>query len=159
MTVIQKEQIKQTWKSEQMHEMFAHISAHNMVAAMNVLGKHGGEEAVNEFKTATRNTMVEYLKKQGVKTPIEIVKAKAEIETNIYGSVIEISGDDKEAHLTYIKCGMWDAMSKACGSTCSESKEKMMKGFESCVSEFAKEFGYTGEVKMNGEQATIIIKK
>ncbi len=159
MTVIQKEQIKPTWKSEQMHEMFAHISAHNMVAAMTVLGKHGGETAINEFKTATRKSMVEYMKKQGVKTPIEVIKAKAELETNIYGSVTEIWGDDKEAHLTYIKCGMWDAMNKAGVSACGSNKEEMLKGFEHCVSEFAKEFGYTGLVKMDGEKATITIKK
>ncbi len=134
--VIQKEQIKPTWKTEQLHEMFSHIAASNMTAAFGVLGKHG-EETINEFKTAVRKPMVEYFKKLGVTTPIEVIKAKAELETNIYGSVIEVWGDDKEAHLTYIKCGMWDAMQKQGGSTCGESNEKLMASFENCVSEFA----------------------
>ncbi len=157
MTVIQKEQIKPTWKTEQLHEMFSTITASNMMAAMGVLGKH--EEILKEFKVATRKPMVEYYKKLGVKTPIEILKAKAELETNIFGSQTEIWGDDKEAHLTYIKCGMWDAMQKACATTCSETKAKMMEGFENCVSEFANEFGLHGSVKLEGEKATITLKK
>ena len=158
MTVIAKEQIKPTWKPEQLHEMYSHITANNMMVAMQVIGKHG-EEAINEYKTASRKPMVEYYKKLGVKTPIEVIKAKAELEANIFGSVTEIWGDDKEAHLTYIKCGMWDAMKKCGGTGCAESEAKMVEGFKHCVSEFAKEFGLVGEVKFEGEKATITIKK
>lgn len=157
MTTIQKEQIKPTWKQEQLHEMYSHITANNMMVAMNVLGKYG-EEAINEYKTASRKPMVEYYKKLGVKTPIEVIRAKAELESNIFGSVTEIWGDEKEAHLTYIKCGMWDAMKK-CGGGCNETEAKMKEGFENCVREFANEFGLKGEVKIEGEKATITMKK
>lgn len=157
MTTITKEQIKPTWAPERLHEMFSHITANNMMAAMGVLGKH--EAILAEFKTASRKPMVEYYKRLGVKTPLEIVKAKAELEANIFGSVTEVWGDETEAHLTYIKCGMWDAMKKCGGTGCAETEAKMMEGFENCVKEFANEFGLKGEVKLEGEKATITLKK
>lgn len=158
MTVIAKEQIKPTWNPEKLHEMYSHMTANNMMVVMNVLGKYA-PEAMNEFKTASRKPMVEYYNRLGVKTPIEIVKAKAELESNIFGSIIEIEGDDKEAHLTYIKCGMWDAMKKCGGNACGETEAKMKEGFQNCVSEFAKEFGLTGTVKFDGEKAILTFKK
>jgi hypothetical protein len=157
MTVIQKSQTKPTWKPEQMHEMFSQMTANTFSSAMAVLCKHG-EEAVKEFHTISRKPMIEYYKKLGVKTPIEIIKAKAELESNIFGSQIEFWGDDKEAHLTYIKCGMWEAMKKAGGMSCAQ-EEKMMQGFESCVKEFAQEFGLNAEIKMEGEKPTITLRK
>lgn len=157
MTTLQKTQTKTTWKPEQMQELYSQMMANNFMAAMSVLCKHG-EEAGKEFQAASRKPMVEYYKKLGVKTPIEIIKAKAELETNVFGSQIEFWGDEKEAHLTYNKCGMWEAMKKSGGMSCAQ-EDKMMEGFQTCVSEFAKEFGYTGEVKMEGEKATITIKK
>lgn len=158
MTTIQREQIKPTWKPEQLQEMYSHMMANNFMAVMSVFGKFG-EEALDEYKTVSRKPMVEYYKKLGVKTPIEVIKAKAELESNIFGSVTEIWGDDKEAHLTYIKCGMWDAMKKCGGTGCAETEAKMMEGFQKCVSEFAKEFGLHGEVKLEGERATITFRK
>ncbi len=125
---------------------------------MTVLGKHG-EELMKEYKTASRKPMVEYYKRLGTKTPLELIRAKAELEANIFGSITEVWGTENEAHLTYIKCGMWDAMKKCGGGMCSETESKMMEGFETCVREFANEFGYKGEVKMEGEKATITFKK
>ncbi|SRR5579883_3187639 len=156
MTVLQKTQVKPTWKPEQMQEMYSHMMASQMMAAHAVLQKFG-PEATQEFQTATRKPMVEYYKKLNVKTPIEIVKAKAELESNIFGSHIEFWGDDKEAHLTYLTCGMWNAMKK-CGMDKAQ-EEKAGEGFQMCVSNFAKEFGLQGEVKFEGEKATVTFRK
>lgn len=156
MTVAQKTQVKPTWSTEQMTEMYCQMMANNFMSANAVLSKHG-EEAIKEFQTLSRKPMVEYYKKKGVKTPIEIVKEKAELETNMFGSKIEFWGDDKEAHLTYNSCGMWNAMQK-CGMS-KEQEEKMGECFQACVSSFAQEFGLQGEVKFEGEKATVTFKK
>lgn len=156
MTVLQKTQVKPTWKPEQMQEMYCHMMANNFMAANQVLAKYG-EETMKEFQTAQRQPMVEYYKKLNVKTPIEIIKAKAELETNIFGSKIEFWGDDKEAHLTYNSCGMWNAMQK-CGMS-KEQEEKMGECFETCIKNFAQEFGLNGEVKFEGEKATVTLRK
>lgn len=157
MTVLQKTQPKQTWKPEQMQELYSLMMANNYGAAMTVICKQG-EQATKEFHTLSRKPMVEYYKKLGVKTPIEIVKAKSELETNVFGSQIEFWGDDNEAHLTYLRCGMWEAMKKAGVLTC-EKEAKAMEGFETCVKEFAQEFGLKGEIKMDGEKATVTFRK
>tara|TARA_Y100001978_G_C23647677_1_gene411684 strand:+ start:549 stop:1022 length:474 start_codon:yes stop_codon:yes gene_type:complete len=153
--LLNKTEIKATWDLEKIQELNARGFANTMMAAMEVLGKHG-EEAMKEFQAKTREPMVKMLKEMGVKTPIELVKAKAEYETNLFGSKIEIHGDEKEAHLTYLSCAMWNNM-KTCLT--KEQQEGMGECWQACVSAFAKEFGFTGEVKMEGEIATIIFRK
>lgn len=157
MTVLQKSVAKTTWKPEQIQDMTARMMANAFSSAMAVLCKHG-EEAAKEFQTISRKPMVEYYKKLGVKTPIEIAKAKAELETNMFGSQIEFWGDDNEAHLTYNKCGMWEAMKKSGAMSCAH-EEKMMGDLENCMSEFAKEFGLKSSIKMEGDKPTITFSK
>lgn len=156
-TTIQKTEIKPNWKQEQIQEQTARAFASNMMAAMTVLAKHG-EEAVNEFQALTRMPMVKHYKEMGVKTPLDLVKAKAEFETNVFGSKIEIFGDEKEAHLKYLSCAIWNTM-KQCGHMNKEQEEKMCAGFANCVSAFAKEFGFEGEVKFENEIATVTFRK
>ena len=153
--VLNKTEIKTTWEIKKIQEMNARAFANTMMAAMEILGKHG-EEAMKEFQTKTRQPMVKMYKEMGVKTPLELVKAKAEHETNLFGSHIEIWGDEKEAHLKYMSCAMWDNM-KTCMP--KEQQEGMCEGMQNCVSAFAKEFGFTGEVKFENEIATITFRK
>ncbi len=154
--VLEKTEIKATWKPEQMQEMYSQMMANSFMSAMQVLCKHG-EAATKEFQEISRKPMIAYYKKLGVSTPIEVIKAKAELEANIFGSKIEFWGDDKEAHLLYNSCGMWDAMKK-CGMP-KEQEEKMCGSMEACVKSFAEEFGLKGEVKFEGEKATITLRK
>lgn len=154
--VIQKTEVKPTWSAEKMHEMFSRMIAQNYMSTMQVMCKQG-EAVVKEYQEVSRKPMVDYYKKLGVTTPIEIIKAKAELESNIFGSKIEFWGDDKEAHLLYNHCGMWNAM-KECGMP-KEQEDKMCASFENCVSSFAQEFGLKGEVKFEGEKATITLRK
>jgi len=154
--VAQKTEVKPTWTVEKMHEMYSRMMANSMMSAMQVLCKHG-EAATKEYQEISRKPMIQYYKNLGVTTPIEIIKAKAELESNIFGSKIEFWGDDKEAHLLYHTCGMWNAM-KECGMG-KEQEEKMCSSMEQCVSSFAQEFGLKGEVKFEGEKATITLRK
>ncbi|MBX9691895.1 MAG: hypothetical protein K2Z81_05885 [Cyanobacteria bacterium] len=155
-TTLQKTEIKPTWKLEQVQELNARMVAENMLAAMAVLGKHGGEEATKEFQTITRGHQVEYYRGLGVKTPLDLIKAKAEFETNVFGSKVEIRGTENEATLDYLTCAVWKAMQKHLNK---EQEEKMGECFSACVSNFAQEFGFVGEVKFEGERASITIRK
>ncbi len=155
-TTLQKTEIKPTWKPEQMHEMYSRMMANHMSSAMQVLCKQG-EGAVKEFQEISRKPMYAYFHKLGVKTPIEILKAKAELETNMFGSKIEVWGDEKEAHLLYNSCGMWNAMKE--NGMPKEQEEKMCASMQECVSSFAQEFGCKGETKIEGEKMTITLRK
>lgn len=156
MTTLQKTLIKPTWKVEEVHAKTSKLVATQMMVTMKVLAKYG-EEAKKEWETEMRESMKKYFVEKNVKTPIEFAQAKAELEANVYGSEIEIWGDDKEAHFTYKTCGVWKAM-EACGVT-KEQMDKMSSGFESCVKNMAHEFGFQAELKFEGEMPTITYRK
>ena len=152
--VLEKTEIKTTWEITEIQKLTAKAFTNNMMATMGILRKQG-EEAMKEFQAATRAPMITYYKELGVKTPIELAKAKAEYETNLFGSKIEIHGDEKEAHVKYLNCAIWDNMK--CGMS-KEQEQEMGMCFAACVSAFAEEFGFTGEVKFENEIATVTFK-
>ena len=100
----------------------------------------------------------EYYRNLGVKTPLDLIKAIAESESNIFGSAIEIWGEDNKASLTYNACGMWNAMQKLQKLT-PEMEEKMGNHFETCIHNLAKEFGFKAEVKFEEPCCTLTISK
>ena len=90
--------------------------------------------------------------------PLDLVRAKAEFETNVFGSKVEISGDEKTAQLKYISCGVWNAIQKG-GKPSPEQKEKMMSCFTSATENMAKEFGFKGNLKFEGETPILTFSK
>jgi hypothetical protein len=154
---LSKTTIKPTWTVQKLQEQFARAYALQFLAAINTVGKHG-EKAVEELQTAMRANKIEYIKGLNVKTPIELVQAMAEFETNVFGSVVEISGDEKSAHMTYNQCGMWNAIEKY-GKLTPEMQEKMGGSFQNCMNLTAKEFGLKAEVKMDKEICQVHFSK
>ena len=152
--VLDKTEIKTTWEISKIQKLTAKAFTNNMMATMGILKKHG-EETMKEFQAASRAPMITYYKELGVKTPIELAKAKAEYETNVFGSKIEILGDEKEAQVKYLNCAIWDNM-KSCLN--KEQEQEMGTCFAACISAFAEEFGFTGEVKFDNEIATVIFR-
>jgi|AGTN01.3.fsa_nt_gi hypothetical protein len=150
MTTLQKTQIKPTWSLEKVQEMSAKVLADTYMNVMPILEKSGHKE---EFEKLNREEQVKYYRSLNVKNPLELLQAKAEFEANVWGSKIEVWGDEKEAHLKYLSCAMWDKMAEKMSEECMQ---KAGEGFQNCVSNFAKEFGYTGEVKFEGEKTAII---
>jgi hypothetical protein len=53
---------------------------------------------------------------------------------------------------------MWNAMQKY-GNLTPEKQEKMGQYFQQCVQNFAKEWGFKGNVEMNGEKCTVSFSK
>lgn len=155
-TTLTPTKIEKSWKIEKIQETTAKAFTNNMMATMGVLREYG-QEAMEKFQAASRAPMVKYYKEElKVKTPIELAKAKAEYETNVFGSEMEIKGDEKEAHIKYLNCAIWNNMK--CNMD-EKQQEEMGSCFASCISSFAKEFGFTGEVKFEGEVATVIFRK
>ena len=95
MTTATKQIIESKWNTQKIHEETARLLASQWMAAYGVICKHG-EEAIKEFETVKRQEKVAYFKALKVTTPIELVKAMAEFEANVFGSKIEIWGDEKE---------------------------------------------------------------
>lgn len=153
-TVLNKIKVQPTWNKEQTQAGTARMMANQLLSAMTVLAKYG-DEAIKEFDQSVRSRKIEYYKSLGVKTPIDLVKAQAEFETNVFGSEIEYWGDEKTAHLCYKTCGMWDAIEKY-GELSKEQEEKMGEHFQTCVQNTAREFGFKGDVKFEGEECATV---
>lgn len=151
--VAKKTPVEAKWNVQKLQEEAARVVAGNCLAAHQVLSKYG-EQAVKEYQTVARNYKINYLKSLGVKTPVEIAKALAEVEANVFGSKIEIVGDDKTASLTYNSCGMWNAIQQV-GKMTPEQEAKMGEGYSSCMQDLGRELGLKVNVEM-GEKTCVV---
>ena len=97
---------------QKVNETAANIVAANYIAVYNVISK-SHPELIKEIDKNLIAHKANYFKSIGVKTPIELVRAKAEIDANVFGSKIEIEGDDKQATITYKECACWNAIKKS----------------------------------------------
>jgi hypothetical protein len=158
MTTATKTLVQPTWTPTQVQETTARMAASTCFAAQQTLAKHGGEEAFAEYQTAVRRSRIEYLKTLGIKGAIDLAQAIAEQDTNLFGSKIEISGDEKSATLTYLSCGMWNAM-KSLDKLTTEQEAKMGEGFQSCMHATAGEFGLKANVQFEGTTCTVGFSK
>ena len=150
MTVANKIQIKTTWNLEKVQEEAVHAMVRNCGVTQNVL-QQLGPDAQKKFQTAMVEMKFEHFKKLNVKTPIELIKAMAEFEVNVFGSKIVVWGDEKEASMEYEYCACFNAMQKnasACSTTAGKNQEEMAKCFNESTNMLAKQFGFSkGEVK------------
>ena len=161
MTVANKTQIKQTWNLEKVQEEAVSAMTRNCGVVQNVLSQLG-QEAQKKYQQAVVQMKVEHFRKLNVKTPIELVKAMAEFEVNVFGSRVVVWGDEKQASMEYEYCACYNAMQKnasACATTGGKNMEEMAKCFQESTQLIAKEFGFTkGEVKFptNPEEHAVI---
>lgn len=148
MTTATKTLIQASWAPTKIQTETAEAFARNMGLTMTVLSKFG-PEAIKEFEVASTKQKVEQIKKAGAKTPIEVVKVMAEIETNLFGSKIYVYGDEKQASMEYEVCGCYNAMQKT-GIVTETNKEEIGKNWSECLNRTAKELGFAkAEVKFS----------
>ncbi len=82
----------------------------------------------------------------------------AEQDANLFGSKIEITGDEAAATLTYNSCGMWNALKKV-GNLTPEQEEKMGGSFQTCMQSLANEFGLKTDVKFANDTCAVTFSK
>ncbi|MCA0314548.1 MAG: hypothetical protein LCH63_12025 [Candidatus Melainabacteria bacterium] len=156
-TAIKKTVVEATWNLAQVQQEAAREIGTQFATIMSILPQYG-VKAVEEFRSAMQAKKLAHLHTLGIKTPYELVKATAEFETNVFGSKIEIWGDEKEAGMTYLSCGMWEAMNKVTTMT-KEQQDEMAKGWETCVTTMATRLGYTAKLEMTETACTITYTK
>jgi hypothetical protein len=139
-----KQEVKTTWPVTKIQEESAAAMVRNMRLTFQVLEKAGPEVLKNWYQAFTQ-MRIEYFQAKNVKTPLELVKAMAEFDANVFGSEIRVWGDDKQAHLEYVTCGVFNCMQKQ-GIPQAEL-EKMGKNCAETTQHFAAAFGFTGEIK------------
>lgn len=145
------------WDTKKMQEVNTRIFASMYLSSFETLAKHG-DKALEEFNTMMRNFKIEGYKALGVKTPMDLVRAIAETEYNLFGSQIEISGDEKRATLKYNTCGMWEACQKLHKLTAAQ-EEMMGKQCQSSHEKLAEAFGFTFECDMSNDTYAMTFSK
>jgi hypothetical protein len=154
---LNKTVVEPKWTTTQIQEQVTRIYAQQMLTAQQVLAKYG-EQATQEFGNLMRENKLNHYRSLNVTTPIELVKAMSEFEANVFGSKIEIWGDDKSATLKYNSCGMWNAIQKN-GKLTSAQEEQMGAKFEQCMQAMTHELGFKLETKFEGECCTMTFSK
>jgi hypothetical protein len=152
-TTEKKTIVEANWNTVRIQEQASRFLGLQWMTTMQLLSKFGGEKAVEEFKTVMESHKVEYFKGLGVKTPYELVKHMAEFDANVYGSKVEIWGDEKSATLHYLSCGMFKALEQA-GLIKEDQRAEMSKGMEHCMSSLASKFDFTTNVEMCSTEKT-----
>lgn len=141
--------VESKWETKKTQEETARILAVVYLSAFDTLSKYG-EKACEEFETMVRRHKIDHYRHLGVQTPIDLVRAISETEHNVFGSEIEIFGDEKKACLRYKKCGMWEATQKLHVMT-QEKEEMMGKNCQNSYIKIAEEFGFKFEGKMEDD--------
>jgi hypothetical protein len=141
--------VETKWDAKKTAERNASILAATWVSAYEVISKLD-QKAVQEFQDKLTQHKLNYYKTLNIKTPMDLVKAIGETEHNVFGSEMEIHGDDKKATLKYLSCGMWNASEKLCaGKLSQEDEQKMGEQCAASWSKIGKEFGFNFEPKMS----------
>jgi len=157
MTTVAPTKVEAKWDVQKRQEVTAQIVASQCLAVQGLLQKVS-PELKEQFENQAREYRVKAFKKLGVKTPIDLAKAMAEVDANIYGSKVEISGDETKAQVKFEQCAVGKAIEEISGMT-PEQMKKMFEGMESCAQKTAKEFGFKGETRMEGQGVVITFSK
>jgi hypothetical protein len=157
MTSATKTKVETNWTLTKVQEAASKAMTSQCLAVKNFIEKQG-PGVFAEWQKVSIQPRVQHLKATGVKTPFELVKAMAEFETNVFGSKINIWGDDKLASLEYESCACWNNIQQMVKMTEEEGK-KFGEMFNQSIELMAKEFGFKGQVAFEGEKAVITFTK
>ncbi len=142
---VQKNTATTTWSVTKIQEQVSNALTAQMFATIKVL-ELAGPEVISKVRHEWAKLKVENFRAQGVKTPLDLVTAWTEYETNMFGSKLRYWGDDKQAHVEYEECGCWSALERM------NISEPAMESMSNCYAEMthllAKEFGFTGTEKI-----------
>ena len=147
------------WDHAKTTETASRIVASSWLSAWEVISKLD-QKVQDEYHKLTRQHKLDYYKSQNIKTPYDLVRTIAETEYNLYGSEIEISGDEKRANLKYNTCGVWNASQKlSTGKFSPEEEQKMGEQCQATWALIAKEFGLNFEPKMTKDSYEMTFSK
>ncbi|MBX9686126.1 MAG: hypothetical protein K2X27_05460 [Candidatus Obscuribacterales bacterium] len=157
MTTASKIQIKATWTQKQLQEVAANTMVNNYIGVTKLFEKLT-PELRQEFRVMMAGMKVNYYKSIGVKTPMDLAKAMAEFDANVFGSEVVLVGDENKVEIHYETCGCWNLMQKNACFTPAMG-ESLGECFKTSIELITKELGLKGHVEMTETSAVIHISK
>lgn len=145
---IQKSTVEPTWtRNKVQEEASAALTGHLLVTTK--LLTSAAPSVLSQWRQELAMLKVDQFRAQGVRTPIQLVRAWAEYETNLFGSQLRYWGDDKQAHVEYLQCACWSALEHLTGNQADQ--DAMSQGWAEITQILAREFGFTGQEKIGSE--------
>lgn len=74
---VKRTPVEAKWNVQKIQQEAARAFAVHNVTLMQILAKHGGEKAIQEFQHEIHKHQLEHLKSLGVKTPLELAKGQS----------------------------------------------------------------------------------
>lgn len=157
MTTAIKTKITADWTKEKLQEVTSKSIVNNYIAVSKLF-----EKLTPELRLETRKMMadmkVDYYKSLNVKTPMDLAKAMAEFDANVFGSKIIINGEENKVAIEFESCGCWTQMQKHSCFT-PELGASLGECFQISIDLITKEFGFKGNVEFTTDSAIIHISK
>ncbi len=147
-TGLVKGQLEPTWTLTKVQEETASALTGHMLITSRVL-QNADPKTLRLIRKEWADLRIEYFRSLGVKTPLDLVRAWTEYDTNMFGSSMRFWGDEKQAHVEYDYCGCWSALDKL--NTTGQEQELMIDGWSELSGLIAGAFGFVGEEKLGCE--------
>ncbi len=146
--IIQKTVVEPSWTRIKVQEEASSAVTGQMFATTRILAS-AAPELLSQIRQEWSKLRVEYFRAQGVRTPLDLVRAWAEYDANMFGSTLRYWGDEKQAHVEYNHCACWSVLEHL---TSAESEQASMStGWAQITQMLATQFGFTGSEKIGTE--------
>ena len=122
-----------------------------LFATRDFIRSRWGADALRDYEERLARDHAECLKARGITSALDFVKALATHSVNVYGSQIEIEGDDTHASLECKSCGVCNAireMKEAHKAEIGEKDYSPLRYFELMANEMG--FDFKGEICGDG---------
>lgn len=146
------EPVAALWDLPRLQEELCKGAAHQYAATIALLKRHA-PHAIPEFN-AIFIANKGYFKQLEVATPMQLVKALAEIEANAFGSRMLVAGDEMCASITYEYCAEWVAVEELTNINWDE-RIVVAEHFVYAMQDLAAEFDFAAEVAFAGGIPTV----
>lgn len=157
MTTASKIKVTPNWTKEKLQEVSSQAMVNNYIAVTKLFEKIS-PELRHDFRKTMASMKVEHYKSLNVKTPMDLAKAMAEFDANVFGSQMIVSGDENKAEIEFESCGCWELMQKHSCFT-EDLGASLGECFQTSIDLICMEMGFKGRVDFSAEKATIQISK
>lgn len=149
--------IEPDWTIEQVRLASTKLICTYKLAMWEVLRKH--PQIMKEVQDAIMQSLVNDIHALGINTPIAFVKYLAELTVNLGGGKISISGNEKEATISYDEIPSWELMREKFLSD-QDAKEEMIVLFKEAVERLSVKLGFSCHIEatLNRPIATMMFK-
>ncbi|HEY9775164.1 MAG TPA: hypothetical protein V6C81_15470 [Planktothrix sp.] len=144
---IQKQKIEPSWSVSEIQEHVVKSICSQMQMKLE-MAESGKLQNAEELRNKSAQHKAECFKKDGVKSPLELVKKLAELEVNLTGSKVSISGDDERATLIQDEPKVYLEIRQKIDE---QKLEKLREFFSAWMTQLGQNFGFQTKVELAPE--------